>query len=169
MIVKGTKLYEQETRWSSRQRLKNRQLSDLWGKFLSRIPWEYFATLTFDPSRVFPVDRELADIEAFWWCGFVGHVLRRPLGWAYAAERGTNGQWHAHALIVGAGVSQLDVASDAWRARNGIVDIQSVHDSSGIAFYASKSVAVDGEVVLSDTLSRYVSSLKAGVVVPLYK
>jgi hypothetical protein len=154
--------------WSQRLRVNGPELRLAWAEFLGRIPWDMFTTLTFDSKRVFPVGRELADREVFWWLSVAGHIFRRPIGWVYVVERHASGLWHGHALVSGAGAAaSWKVASDIWRVRNGLADIQRVDSIEGAALYTSKSVAVDGEVVLSDTLSRYQRLAPAPMVVRL--
>jgi hypothetical protein len=46
-----------------------------WIDFLSRVPWELLVTLTFDPKKVFPVNRHLADREAFEWCALLARAM----------------------------------------------------------------------------------------------
>src|SRR5262245_38925845 len=124
--------------WNGRLRVHGPRLRLAWAEFLGRIPWERFTTLTFDPKRVFPVSRERADREVFWWLGVSGHIIRRPIGWVYAVERHASGQWHAHALTVGGGhAAEWRVASDLWRVRNGLADIRPVDSIDGAALYTS--------------------------------
>ncbi len=156
-----------DDRWTNRARFRRDGLREAWASFLGRVPWEVFVTLTFDPARTFPVGRELASREAFWWCGFVGHVFRRPIGWAYAVERGTGGSWHAHGLFIGIGDRPWTAPTAAWRERNGHVDVQGVADSRRVALYTAKSIN-DDEVVLSDTLGQYRDALGEEVRISLY-
>ena len=97
-----------DDRWTGRVRLNRDRLRG-WARFLGRFKWEFFITLTFDPRRVFPVGRELADREAFEFCKDVARAARRPIGWAYVVEPGKGGCWHAHVILIG-----LD---RAWRTR----------------------------------------------------
>lgn len=153
--------------WRERERLNGRALAQAWSGYLGRIPWEWSATLTHDPRRVFPVNRELASKEAHWWLGLVAHVSRRPVAWAYVVERSRNGLWHTHALLAGVGRPDRRVLEGVWRVRNGHAVIKRVRDVRGVALYTTKQ-ATDGEVVLSDTvtLARF-GDLETSVVVPL--
>src|SRR5438093_951517 len=91
--------------WERRLRRPAVALHIAWDEFLGHLAWDAFATLTFDPKRVYPVGEEMADREAFWWCGLLGRLFRRPVGWLYAVERSPNGLWHVHALLIGVGSS----------------------------------------------------------------
>src|SRR5215813_6980314 len=76
-------------------------LIQAWAEFLGRIPWQLFVTLTFDPKRVWDIDRQLALRETRWWCGEVARLTRRPVAWVIGPERGHGGRWHTHVLLVG--------------------------------------------------------------------
>ncbi len=141
--------------WSTRNQLRVREMREAWGTFLGRVRWRVFVTLTFDPKRAYPVDSVRASKEAFWWCGQTGRVLRRPVGWIYAPERGRCGQWHVHALLVGADAVELADAAAMWRGRNGGIDWRPVTDCIGATLYTTKVAALTGEIVWSDTLRRY--------------
>src|SRR5262249_52989821 len=139
--------------------LRGQELAQAWGQFLGRIPWQSFVSLTFDPKRRFPVDRDLASREACRWCDLVAYATRRPIGWAVAAERGRGGLWHAHALLAGTSVKALDGPVAIWNARNGHAHVQRVQSVTGVAMYSAKDVAHGGEVMVSDTLGRFCSQL----------
>jgi hypothetical protein len=132
------------------------------------VRWRLFVTLTFDPRRVYPVRRETADREAFWWCGQMSRLLRRPLGWLYAAEQGRCGQWHAHVLIVGADSGEMTAAIMMWRQRNGELHCQHVTDTVGVTLYASKDAALAGEIVWSDTLTKYRTDVHREEIIALH-
>ncbi len=152
-------------------RLRDGELVRAWGECLGRIPWQLSATLTFDSKRVFPVSRELASTEAFWWLSLVARLCRRPVGWAYAVERSRNGHYHAHALLAGVGRPNRKTLEGIWHMRNGHAVIKSVVSVPGIALYTTKR-ATDGEVVLSDTvtLTRFKTMASdSGIVVPLVR
>jgi hypothetical protein len=154
--------------WTGRLRL-NRERMLAWSAFLGRFNWEIFVTLTFDPRRVFPVGRELADREAFHFCKEVARLTRRPIGWAYVVERGKGGCWHAHVILIGLGKAVWTGALESWRNRNGSVDARPVYAGDGVALYTSKSVVLSGEVILSDTLRRYCQNLSKAATVRLYR
>ncbi len=153
--------------WRNRNSLRAGQLVRAWGGYLGRIPWQLSATLTFDPKRVFPVSRDLASRETFWWACLVARLCRRPVAWAYVVERGRSGLWHAHAVLVDAGRPNRKTLESVWRMRNGHAVVKPVRDVIGIALYTTK-LAIDGEVVLSDTvtLARF-KALAQDLVVPL--
>ena len=145
--------------YQDRHRLTARQTAAVWAGWLgTRIRWDAFVSLTFDPARAFGVSQARASREAFRWCNETARTLRQPIGWIYAPERGPNGgQWHVHVLIVGAVAEALSGApAAAWRTRNGRIDIRSVWESCGATLYTTKTAAATGEVVWSDTLKPYV-------------
>lgn len=144
--------------WPHRNRLEGAALRSAWADLLSRVPWKLFVTLTFDPKRVYPVSATTASREAFWWCGQTSRVLRSPVGWVYAPERGRSGQWHVHALLVGV-PDRILASIEIWKGRNGFIDVQQVRDVRGVALYTTKAAALTGEVAWSDTLGRYRASL----------
>ena len=121
----------QQAGGESVQRARARDLREAWPAFLGPLGWEYFATLTFDPKRVFPVSRALADREAHWWCGLLGRLCHRAVGWLYALERGAGGLWHAHALVIGAKGLNWRLTADLWQARNGRSGYEGRHREAG--------------------------------------
>lgn len=154
--------------WTARSRTRSRDLHVAWTNLLGRLSWEWFVTLTFDPKKVFPVGRQLASRETFWWCGQTGRLLRKPVGWVYAVERGGSGLWHAHVLLIGASVERLTAPTAMWIARNGFVRSVPVSDARGAALYTTKSAAGSSEIVWSDTLARYRDRLAETATVLLY-
>lgn len=151
-----------------RHRLRRRALQRAWADFLGRFPWQWFVTLTFDPRRSFPVGHRHADREAFWWCGQVEHVLRRPVAWVYAPERGATGTWHVHALLLGIRTKrELRAPSVLWASRNGHFDARPVSCADGALLYTTKQAALAGEVVICDTLGSYRHLLTEGETVRL--
>ena len=150
--------------WRDRNRTSTTAIADAWSGWIGRIPWTVFATLTFDPSRVFPVTRERASRKTFAWVNLAGYLTRRPVAWVYVVEQGRTGLWHAHAVATGVSAPQAKVLTSVWRARNGHADARKVVDGSGIALYMTKDVG-KSEVVLSDTLTATdFSNLPAGSV-----
>ena len=150
------------------RRLRRDMLVDAWGCFLGRVPWQFMVTLTFDPRRIFPVDRQTAMREAVGWCHRLSWVVRRPVAWLVAVERGKAGRWHAHVLLVGA-PDHLGPAPEAmWRQRNGFIRVMQVDQARGAVVYATKEAARLGDVELSDTLIRYRTRLPDRLCVALY-
>ncbi len=138
-------------------RLRGARLQAAWGAWLSRVRWEDFVTLTFHDTRQQGLSGARADVEALKWCGVLGWVSRRPIGYAYAAELSPGGRWHVHALVVGLPERCWPVAKGTWQQRNGYVDRQRVADGRGVALYTTKQAAERGTVVFSDTLERYMT------------
>ena len=150
-------------------RLTGARLRDAWGSFLGRIPWQWFATLTFDPILVFPVSRAVVEREATWWGRLVAKMVRRPVGWVCAPERGRGGLWHGHMLLLGPSQNWSPAAArPVWEARNGRIDLRPVQHAPGIALYTSKEAATAGTIILSDTLTRYQPRASTTIVVPLW-
>jgi excisionase family DNA binding protein len=166
--MSGDHLLDVDRRWRGRLRLRGGKLENAWSEFLGRIPWQFFATLTFDPARRESVGAELASKEAFGWLCLVAYLCRRPIAWAYAVECSRNGFWHAHALIEGAGDPNLETLKSTWHMRNGQADLARVYDVPGVALYTAKGAA-QGEVVVADTLTPARFNVSGGVVVPLVK
>lgn len=163
--------YDTENDWRH-GRLRRPAVHIAWAQWLGRLPWELFVTLTFDPKKAFPVDRDTASREAVRWCNDTNHWYRTSLGWIVAPERGTSGQWHAHALMIGVprtggDVSRLPEAAGMWRARNGSIRVDPIDRVSGVTLYTTKQAAVAGSVVLSDTMQRYRGVLAADTLVSL--
>ena len=151
-------------------RLTGSDLREGWVTLVGRFPWEWFVTLTVDPKRVFPVSRAVVEREAVWWCNFVAKILRRPVGWVCATERGRGGQWHSHAVMLADRPGWSPEAGlPAWTERNGRIDLRPVTDREGIALYTTKRAAEAGTIVLSDTLVKYRSLVQPTdpIVVPL--
>jgi hypothetical protein len=151
--------HETPDEWRS-GRLRRKAVHRAWAQWLGRLPWELFVTLTFDPKRVFPVNENRACREAAQWCEDTARLYRLHMGWVYAPERGTSGQWHAHALLIGGPrrkgeASCLPEAAGMWRARNGSIDVQRIDGVPGVTLYTTKQAAATGAIVMSDTLRRY--------------
>jgi hypothetical protein len=176
MLTTRYLLHRSANNWPQRSklRLRRKEQQRAWTDFLGRLEWRLFVTLTFDPKRVFPIGQELASREAFWWCNETARIYRRPLGWVYAPERGTSGQYHVHVLMIGTPrlvhghVFLLQEAAGIWRARNGNIDVRPVDDSYGVTFYSCKQAAEAGELVWSDTLFKYRDALQAAPTVNLF-
>ncbi len=159
-----SRLMEGRGGWRKRPRLRGDELVRAWGVFLGRIPWQFFATLTFREAVSF----ELASEEAFGWLCVAAYLCRRPVVWAYAVERGRDKLWHVHVVIAGAGEPNLKTLAANWYMRNGNADIKHVYEAQGAAMYTTKDGDL-GEVVLSDTLTPARFKAAASVVVPLVR
>ncbi len=89
-------------------------------------------------------------------------MLRRDVPWVYAPERGRAGNWHVHALLLGAlEVAELELALSMWHLRNGRTHAMRVAEPGTAALYTTKEAAITGEVVWADSLVRYGSTLLA--------
>lgn len=155
-------ILEGRQEWRDRQRIRDRNLSQAWAGWLGTIEWEFFITLTFDPKKAGNADAKLASKEAFWFCTQAACLLRRPLGWLYAVERGRSGAWHAHVLLIGVPGRELGEAIPAmWTQRNGMIDVQEAYFGRGATRYTTKVAAAGGEIVFSDTLPLFLWAKKA--------
>jgi hypothetical protein len=154
--------------WSNRVRVPAAVLRVAWMEFVGRIPWTLFVTLTFDPRRVYPVDRVRAENEALRWCSLIGWAHRRRVAWLIATERGRSGQWHAHVLLTGV-ASDMSVIAGMWSLRNGHVDVRPITNAPGAVLYSTKDAALSGELLLSDTLHHYRDRMSDRPVAMLYQ
>ena len=159
---------ERMRRSNDRPRVDRDELRAAWA-FLGCVPWKLFLTLTFDPKRVFPVGRERAEREAQQWCNLLGYMSRCPLRWLYAAERSARGHWHVHVLLTDLDEKRIAPALGVWRSRNGNVDVRPVYNGGGAVLYTMKEAALNGEVVISDTITpaRYGRILSPAILVAL--
>lgn len=156
------------TKWKERIQLQKDALKEGWAKFIGKLPWRHSVTLTFDPKRRQRVGQELASREAFRWLNAIAADSRSPIGWVYATERGRSGLWHVHALITKVPENVLQHQVRSWELRNGMVNAVPVSDADGAVVYLTKNAALDGEVVLSDTIAQFRDALTANVVVRLH-
>lgn len=154
--------------WRARTELRGGAMAAAWGEFIGCVPWTKLWTLTFDPKRRFPVGQERASREAFSWVNQAARVQRQPIAWVYATERGASGLWHVHALTTGTIDKVDEYMMLDWQLRNGHAHAATVTDSVGAVLYASKSAAMRGEIVCSDTLVKYRDQLNNAPVVKLY-
>ncbi len=159
------------TRWptitAASARAKGQRVHKAWGHVLGRLPWEWFVTLTFRQRGGFGLDRRTALRRGRNWCQRdLEGLLRKPIGWVIAAERGRGGGWHCHALLLGLDARKIGLPLEIWRTRNGRADARSVYDAHGIALYTSKEAADQGEAAFSEHLARYLDLAGPAVVVP---
>ena len=123
---------------------------------MNRYQWEVFTTFTMDPKRIWSIDERMISREVFRWCADLARLDRKAIGWAYAVEGGGGQALHAHALLIGARDRALDAAAGLWRARNGNFHRRLVDDPAKAVSYICKAIGPNGEIVLADTLRRYV-------------
>ena len=156
-------------RVAAQAKLAGARLREAWAEVVGQIPWQWFLTLSFDLKRVFSVSRATVEHEATWFNNLVCKILRLPVGWVCAVERGRGGLLHAHVLMTADRLHwSPEPAQHAWRARNGRIDLRRVTDQAGIALYTTKTAAEAGTIVLSDTLPRYRRLIGSGLFVPLW-
>lgn len=153
---------------STSGRIPKSKLQLAWEGFLGHLRWQHFVTLTFDPKRVYPVGNLRAANEVRKWCGLVGWTCRKPVGWLSTLERHRSGQWHAHALLIGV-QGDLEPLVTLWERRNGEISVKPITDGGGAILYTTKQAALEGEIEISDTLSRYKGSRMSLSGVQLYE
>ena len=153
--------------WNRRTHKPATALHAAWGTYLGRLGWEWFVTLTFDEKHR-SINKRLADREAFWWVTQLGRLFRKPVGWLYAVEQGSSGRVHVHVLVVGVGVGvSWSTPRAMWRTSNGIAHIQPVDNGRRVVLYTTKQAYKGGDIVLSDTLARYLTQVRTHDMVDL--
>lgn len=120
----------------------DKQLRDCWVEFLSRWPWELFATLTFQN----PIHPESADRR---FRGWVGSANRQRLGrrwskkpdaitWVRFSELQRRGVLHYHTLMRHVGGLDGQTLRRRWHSRNGLAKIEPIRDQTRVLRYVTK-------------------------------
>ena len=126
------------------------RVRDAWIELLSRLEWEWFATLTFR-EHTHP---ESADKRFRVW---VSELNRQAYGvrwskrkvmatWVRALEYQLRGVLHFHALLRGVGEVRRLAAMDRWFALAGIARVLPVRQQEAVRAYCSKYVVKGGEL-----------------------
>jgi hypothetical protein len=135
-----------------------KELAREWTVFLSRWPWDWFATMTFrgDPHP------ERAEKAWRLWCSKVNRALYGPrwhakgrgVGWCRATELQQRGAIHFHALLVFPEPVALRrfAFMDEWNALAGYARIEPPKRSDAVAAYCAKYVVKDGEITVGGVL-----------------
>ena len=130
-------------------------LKTAWADHFSNIPWEFMATLTFDPRRNSP-SRSAAVDEGRWWCGQLARLRRASVGWLFVVERGAGGRaLHLHVLIAGLRPLDRALAASLWDVRNGAAHLRDVDDRRKAVAYVTKNAYATGDVHFADDLARH--------------
>ena len=108
------------------------ELETAWGDLLDVWTWTHFATLTF--AR--PVGEEGARLEFGRWIRRLQQRSRGKVGRFYAAERGSGGLLHLHALIEAS--LPPEAAQAAWLA--GRAEVVPYDRTRGARFYVTKGI-----------------------------
>jgi hypothetical protein len=131
----------------------DRQLSEAWGEFLSRYPWDWFLTLTFrEPVKSFTAQRKFdrfsRDIE---------EAAGLPIAWFRGDEIGSlGGRYHLHALMLNVAHLRRLTWMDKWNQRAGFARILPYDRERGAAFYCAKYVTKQfGEWDLSENIAAF--------------
>ena len=134
-------------------------LVDAWVNFLNRWQWDWFCTLTF---------RDLVHPEAAAkrFLVFTAKINRNLYGsrwwkhgkgvsWARALERQRREAPHFHALLGGAGLSELRRLSwmDTWQDLAGFARIEQPRSLEAVQRYCTKYVVKGGEIDLGGPLN----------------
>lgn len=138
-----------------------RALRDAWARFLSPIPFQWFATLTFEmnvhPEAAFKryrrftneINREL----------YGRRWEKQPHGgihWIVATERQKRGVVHLHALM--GDLNDLNLIArrltwmDRWDEMAGFARIEAIHSGDAAIRYVTKYVIKDGDIEFSKNL-----------------
>ena len=137
------------------------RVRDGWIELLSRLEWEWFATLTFR-EHTHP---ESAEKRFRMW---VSELNRQAYGvrwakrrvmatWVRALEYQLRGVLHFHALLRGVGEVRRLAAMDRWFALAGIARVVPVRQQEAVRAYCSKYVVKGGELEVGgawDVVSR---------------
>jgi len=100
-----------------------------------------FLTLTYEENMC---DRKLAVRD-------VGKFFRRlrtefpNMGYLYTLERQKRGAWHAHILLFNVSFIPISILQHLWD--KGMFDIKKTNDAIHVAFYLSKYITEDGQLV----------------------
>ena len=125
------------SRWIVYSRTKDKLITDEWGRFLGRWPWEFFATLTFRPCIKVKgrfIERNLTFLSAK---RLVERYLQEndkygSLEYFLAVESDGFTIPHVHLLVCGVGKLAK------WP--HGIIDIQPYNPLSGARYYVVKHI-----------------------------
>lgn len=106
--------------------------------------WEYFITLTLDPSKYdrFDLGKWHKDLSVF--IKFYNRKYNCRLRYLLVPERHSNGAWHLHGLIAGLETSSLVTNNYGfldWRDysdRFGFCNLGKINNSIAVSFYISK-------------------------------
>jgi hypothetical protein len=132
----------------------NKLTRDAWVRLLQNAEFTAFATLTFDPKRVFPVSRQRAESEFRKFMASYCHLNRLNPDWLAVVERHQSGIHHLHVGLVGLSLPQVDLLLDSWRNRNGLTRGDEVYNQSGMLRYLLKGTGSRAHAFWSDGLQR---------------
>lgn len=151
LILKFTSKAHRSTRYA---------LSDAWGNFLARYPWEWFVTLTF----VEDVHPEAALKKWRLWVSKINRELFGPrwakkkhggVYWVVSIEYQERGVIHLHALMTGLRETRRLTWMDKWQeldTKTGFARIFPVENNEAASRYVSKYISKGGEIFFSDNL-----------------
>lgn len=147
--------------------LRRYLVTDAWGAFIARYPWEWFVTLTF----VEDIHPEAALKVMRVWLSILNRQIFGPrwfkkpphgLYWVAAIEYQKRGILHLHLLVNGVKDAHRFDSMRLWenlRGKNGFSRVYPVESLKAVSHYLSKYVAKDGEIFLSDNLPDVTSGL----------
>ena len=128
-------------------------LSDAWGEFLGRYPWDWFVTLTFAGD----VKTFTAHNRGNAWLRSLERAAGHPIAWFRGDECGNKfGKFHMHLLIANVAHLHRFTWMKRWEARNGWARIYEFNPALGASYYVAKYVTKQlGEWELSDNLDAF--------------
>ena len=106
-----------------------------YGDYLSKIPWNFYTTLTFR----LPVGWETAVRRFNIWIRRLQQRAQGELGWFRSVERGRHDLVHLHSLIEEPESLLISDLQGAWKW--GRTDIQIYDPTRGGAYYVAKDIA----------------------------
>jgi hypothetical protein len=126
------------------------ELQDAWVGFLDRVPWQWFATLTFrDEVHPEAADKRFKHLISMGNREIYGPrwaKKRKGIIWARAIETQRRGVIHMHALL--SGVDELNPLTFMlrWSELSGFSKIEPVRCSLAVRQYVTKYVRKGGEI-----------------------
>lgn len=148
-------------------------LAQAWTDLLSRRPWHWFATLTFDPKRHGNARNGVHEEKALKaWRWFVANLNANLYGrrwhqhdsggvqWALGQEFHKDGRLHFHGLLASAETDLSALASrvqfkELWFREFGRARIERPQSIDEVCGYVAKYVSKDGEVTVSPNFNRF--------------
>jgi hypothetical protein len=143
-------------------------LRDAWAGFLSPIPFQWFATLTFETN----VHPEAALKRYRWFTNGINRTLygrrweKRPdsgIHWVVASERQKRGVVHLHALMGDPNdlnqIARRLTWMDKWQEMAGFARIEAIRSDDAALRYVTKYVMKDGDIEFSKNLGAVAQQL----------
>ena len=120
--------------------MHNQPLSSTYANWLTEMPWDHVAHLTFKFS---PVTIDFAFLRLENWSNGLAKFTQGPIQWVAFPERTNIEVVHLHALLMGTEGLNTKIMRERWRRRNGFAKIVSYRVGVGIESYITKRVCPD--------------------------